>query len=294
MRYLHFHPPFFARQIAGRAPAEFLHQIPRLALRLQLRAFQPPSTVRDAGVRLFGLESIVAREPTAESAQDVRRRGRVFGGRVDGGALARRQLVELRDVAVVAERVRPPARDEEHAVALHVLEQLPPALCRARQLLLLFRPRRRFRRLVRHGYVDGGDGAQVAFAVEEHGLVVLGCFVESIVVALRLSVSAFGVVVPLPGELVCAIVGLWASLWGCFGSGGGAGGGVCQAGFGVGIGYVAVGKDDLVLGEGEDVVVYAEDALTCEGKRKCGEPQWQYGLHCALHGTPRSYQWPRI
>ena len=45
VRYLDFDLPLFARQVARRASAESLHQVPHLALGLQLRDLQARSTV---------------------------------------------------------------------------------------------------------------------------------------------------------------------------------------------------------------------------------------------------------
>lgn len=63
-----------------------------------------------------------------EFAEDVGRGGGIFYGRVDGGAFSGRELVELSHVGVVAEAVGPPAGDEVHAVAFHVLQELPAAV----------------------------------------------------------------------------------------------------------------------------------------------------------------------
>ena len=77
--------------------------------------------------------------------------------------------MELLDVRVEAELVRPPARIEVDAVVLHALEQVPAAVGGQRQLLLVLRGGggRFVVRWRRHG----GDAAEVLVAIEDHGLV---------------------------------------------------------------------------------------------------------------------------
>ena len=78
--------------------------------------------------------------------------------------------MELFYGGVVAEAVRPPSRDEVHAVSLHALEELPSTVSRAGQFGGFGgRVYGGVCRVCRGG--DGGDGAKVGTGVEGHSVV---------------------------------------------------------------------------------------------------------------------------
>lgn len=106
-----------------------------------------------------------------KSSEDVGGRGWVLHGRVHGGAFPRWKLVELFDVGVVAETVGPPTRDEVHAVALHLFQQLPAAIRCASELGRFLGLVFGFGGVIVGGDGDGGDGAEIRAAIQLHGLV---------------------------------------------------------------------------------------------------------------------------
>lgn len=78
--------------------------------------------------------------------------------------------MELFDVGVVAERVRPPARDVVHTVSFYIFEKLPAAICGAGEFGFFFRF------ALGHGCFVLGDlyvrnGTEVWFPMQNHGLV---------------------------------------------------------------------------------------------------------------------------
>ena len=111
-----------------------------------------------------------------EFAKDVGRGGRVLHGRVHGGAFARRELVELFNVGVIAEAVGPPARNKVHAVALHLFQQLPAAIGCASELSGFFRLVFGFDGVIFRCDRDGRDGTEIGAAVQLHGFVCSGGF----------------------------------------------------------------------------------------------------------------------
>lgn len=121
----------------------------------------------DAGGALFRASLRFSFEP----AEDVGGGGRVFDGRVDGGAFSGWELVELLHFGVVAEAVGPPAGDEVHAVAFHFFEQFPAAVSCAGEFGSLFGLVLGFGGLILGGRCDGGYGAEEGAAVQNHGFV---------------------------------------------------------------------------------------------------------------------------
>ncbi len=79
--------------------------------------------------------------------------------------------MELFDVGVVAEAVRPPTRDEVHAVALHFLQQLPAAIGCASELGRFLGLVFGFGGVIVGCDGDGGDGAEIRTAIQLHGLI---------------------------------------------------------------------------------------------------------------------------
>ena len=110
-----------------------------------------------------------------ELAEDVRRGVWIFDGGVGRGAFGGGQLVELFDLGVVAEGVGPPAGDEVEAVALHVFEEFPTAVGGAGKFLFVVVGfGGGFGGFVLGARLCAGDGAEVAFVVEDHRLVGIG------------------------------------------------------------------------------------------------------------------------
>lgn len=107
------------------------------------------------------------------SSQDEAMDAGIFHRRVDGHPAAWRKLVELFDFVRVAEAIAPPTAQVVDAVAPHTLEQLPPTICSAYELLVLLG----FGLLGRRGavlrHLVGYDryGTEVALPLQYNGLV---------------------------------------------------------------------------------------------------------------------------
>ena len=79
--------------------------------------------------------------------------------------------MELLDGGIVAKGVRPPAGYIKHAIAFHVFEELPAAICGAGEFGLFFGFALCNRCFVLFGDFNVGDGAKVWSSLEDHGLV---------------------------------------------------------------------------------------------------------------------------
>lgn len=135
-----------AREVAGCAAGEGLHEVAEVAFGAELGGGGGGAMVGGGGgggrvvVLVFGGVDAGVRFAVVvlgggggmvvffEFAEDVGGCGGIFHGWEHGGAFAGGELVELFDVGVVAEAVGPPAGDEVHAIAFHLLQQLPAAI----------------------------------------------------------------------------------------------------------------------------------------------------------------------
>jgi hypothetical protein len=185
MSYLHIDLAWAAGQVALGAARQALGHVPARPFTLQPRHLEPLLRLIPhialvvhgllaallAAQRLAGilLRLLFLRIPAQHEAVHAR----VLLGRVDGDPTTWRQLVELLDLVLVAEAVAPPAGQVVDAVALHPLEQLPPAVRRAHQLLLLlgFGFLGGGRAVLRHLVGYDGDAAEEALALQHDGLV---------------------------------------------------------------------------------------------------------------------------
>lgn len=101
-------------------------------------------------------------------AKDVGRGGRIFHGWEDGGAFTGWELMELLDIGVVAEAVRPPAGDEVHAVPFHLFQELPAAIGCAGDFSGFFGLVLGFDGVILRGNGYCGDLAEVWSALQYH------------------------------------------------------------------------------------------------------------------------------
>jgi len=192
--YLHIDLSRATCQVALRPPRQALSHVPARPLTLQPRHLQPllhlvldialvvhvflaPLLAPQRLARTL-LRRLLPRVPPQHEAVHAR----VLLRRVRGHAAAGRQLVELLDLVLVAEAVAPPAAEVVDAVALHALEQLPPAVRRAHELLLLlglgFFGGRGGGAVLGHFFGYYGDAAEEALAFQHDGFV---CVFERIV-----------------------------------------------------------------------------------------------------------------